>query len=147
MIIAAKHTCGMCAFGVTPCHMTIRNSSRAPLTELQQAILDFIWENGPVTSEEVREALQPKHPLKDPSVRTLLRRLEQRGYIHHRPEGKVFKYRAKVHSRSVAARVVQNMIQRFCSGSSEQFLLGLVDENVLSADEIQRLAKKIRKQR
>jgi len=127
--------------------MTSRHSSRSPLTELQQAILDYIWEKGPVTSEEVREALHPKHPLKDPSVRTLLRRLEQRGYINHRLEGKVFKYRAKVHSRSVAARVVQQIIQRFSSGSTEQFLLGLVDENVLSADEIQSLAKKIRKQR
>jgi len=123
--------------------MTKRHSSRRPLTELQQAILDFIWENGPVTSEEVREALRPKHPLKDPSVRTLLRRLEQRGYISHRVEGKVFKYRAKVHSRSVAARVVEHIIERFCSGSAEQFLLGLVDEKVVSLDEIRRLAKKV----
>jgi BlaI family penicillinase repressor len=125
--------------------MTLRNSSRRPLTELQQAILDFIWENGPVTSEDVREALHATHPLKDPSVRTLLRRLEERGYISHRIEGKVFKYRAKVHSRSVAARVVEQIIQRFCSGSAEEFLLGLVDEKVLSIDEIHRLAKKVRK--
>jgi predicted transcriptional regulator len=127
--------------------MTQRNISKRPLTDLQQAILDFIWENGPVTSEEVREAIRSKHPLKDSSVRTLLRRLEQRRYITHRVEGKVFKYRAKVHSRSVAARFVQHIIQRFCAGSAEQFLLGLVDENVLSPEEIQRLAKKIGKQK
>jgi BlaI family transcriptional regulator, penicillinase repressor len=127
--------------------MTPRNTPGRPLTELQQAILDFIWENGPVTSEEVREAIHSKHPLKDPSVRTLLRRLEERGYITHRVEGKVFKYRAKVHSRGVAARVVAQMIQRLCSGSAEQFLLGLVDERVLSADDIDRLAKKVRKEK
>src|SRR5262245_3656599 len=127
--------------------MTSRHSQKRPPTELQQAILDFIWENGPVTSEEVREGIRTRHPLKDPSMRTLLRRLEQRGYISHRVEGKVFKYRAKVHSRSVAARVVQHIIQRFCAGSAEQFLLGLVDENVLSSEEIQRLAKKIGRQK
>ena len=127
--------------------MTPRNTTGRPLTELQQRILDFIWENGPVTSETVRQALEPKHPLKDPSVRTLLRRLEQRGYISHRVEGKIFMYRAKVHSRSVAARVVEHIIQRFCSGSAEQFLLGMVDEKVLSMDEIQRLAKKVKKQK
>ena len=127
--------------------MTQRNTVRRPLTELQQAILDFIWENGPVTSEQVRQALERKHPLKDPSVRTLLRRLEARGYISHRVEGKVFKYRAKVHSRNVAAGFVAHIIQRFCSGSAEQFLLGLVDEKVLSIDEIDRLAKKVRKQK
>jgi BlaI family penicillinase repressor len=127
--------------------MTSRNTSISPLTALQQAILDFIWEHGPVSADEVRQALQPKYELKDPTVRTMLRRLEARGYIAHRTEGKVFMYRAKVHSRSLAAKVVRNIIQRFCAGSAEQFLMGLVDEKVLSKAEIQRLADKIGKQR
>ena len=127
--------------------MTSRNTSISPLTALQQAILDFIWEHGPVSADEVRQALQPKYELKDPTVRTMLRRLEARGYIAHRTEGKVFMYRAKVHSRSLAAKVVRNIIQRFCAGSAEQFLMGLVDEKVLSKAEIQRLAEKIGKQR
>jgi predicted transcriptional regulator len=127
--------------------MTSRNTSLAPLTALQQAILDFIWERGPVSADDVRQALHPKYPLKDPTVRTMLRRLEARGYIAHRTEGKVFMYRAKVHSRSVAAKVVRNIIKRFCAGSAEQFLLGLVDEKVLSMAEIQRLADKVGKQK
>ena len=116
--------------------------SARPLTELQQAILDFIWSAGSATSEQVREALMPRHPLKDPSVRTLLKRLEVRGYLSHHLEGKVFVYRAKVGQRSVAARAVRHIIDRFCSGSAEQFLVGMVDEKVLSIDEIQRLARK-----
>ena len=119
--------------------------SKRPLTDLQQAILNFIWAKGAATSEEVREGLLPKHPLKDPSVRTLLRRLEERGYLTHKAEGKVFIYRAKVQARSVAARAVRHIIERFCAGSAEQFLVGMVDENVLSMDEIRRLAKKVRK--
>jgi BlaI family transcriptional regulator, penicillinase repressor len=126
--------------------MTLRNIHKRPLTDLQQAILDFIWTKGAATSEEVREALLPKHPLKDPSVRTLLRRLEERGYISHKVEGKVFVYRARVHARSVAARAVQQIIDRFCAGSVEQFLVGMVDEKVVPMDEIRRLAQKIRKE-
>ena len=122
--------------------MTLRHMSARPLTELQQAILDFIWSAGSATSEQVREALMPRHPLKDPSVRTLLKRLEVRGYLSHHLEGKVFVYRAKVGQRSVAARAVRHIIDRFCSGSAEQFLVGMVDEKVLSIDEIQRLARK-----
>ena len=122
--------------------MTLRNIST--LTELQQAILDFVWATGSATSEQVREALLPKHPLKDSSVRTMLRRLEASGYLSHRLEGKVFVYKAAVRSRSVAARAVQHIIEKFCAGSVEQFLVGMVDEKVLSVDEIQRLAKKVR---
>jgi BlaI family penicillinase repressor len=125
--------------------VTDRNIHGRPLTELQQAILDFIWTNGPSTAEQVREAVRPRHPLKDSSVRTLLRRLESRGYVTHRIEGKVFLYRAQVQARRIAARAVRQIIDRFCSGSVEQFLVGMVDEKVLSIDEIQRLARKVRK--
>src|ERR1700746_107894 len=114
--------------------MTLRNRSVTPITSLQQAILDYVWEHGPVSADDVRQALHPKYQLKDPTVRTMLRRLEARGYITHRPEGKVFMYRAKLDSRSIAAKVVGNIIKRFCAGSAEQFLMGLVDEKVLSIE-------------
>jgi BlaI family penicillinase repressor len=127
--------------------MTQRNTKTHSLTELQQAILDFLWSAGSGTAEKVREALLPKHPLKDSSVRTLLRRLEARGYVNHRLEGKIFVYEAAMAPRSIAARAVAHIIHRFCSGSEEQFLIGMVDEKVLSIDEIRRLAKKIRSQK
>jgi BlaI family penicillinase repressor len=123
--------------------MTLRNISKGPLTDLQQAILDLIWTKGAATSEQVREGLLPKHPLKDPSVRTLLRRLEKRGYLNHKIEGKVFVYRANVRARGMAARAVRHIIDRFCEGSAEQFLTGLVDEKVLSIEEIRRIARKV----
>lgn len=123
--------------------MTHRDITKRPLTELQQAILEFIWSNGPSTAEIVRQGLRSRHPLKDSSVRTLLRRLEQRGFLRHRVDGKVFLYAATVRPRSIAARAVQRIIKRFCSGSTEQFLLGMVDENVLSEDEIRKLVEKI----
>ena len=127
--------------------MTSRNTSTRPLTDLQQAILDYLWANGPATSERIREALRQTYPLSDSSVRTLLRRLEARGLLSHKAEGKVFIYRARVLSRSLAARAVRQVIDRFCDGSVEQFLVGMVDEKVLTLEEIERLARKTRKSR
>lgn len=123
--------------------MTQRNAR--PLTDLQQAIVDFIWASGPSTSEHVREGIADRHPLKDSTVRTLLRRLEARGYLTHRVEGKMFVYSAAVKPRSVAARTVQQIIERFWSGSAEQFLAGMVDEKVLTAAQIRRLASRVKK--
>jgi BlaI family transcriptional regulator, penicillinase repressor len=125
--------------------VTDRNISRRPLTELQQAILDIIWTRESATAEEVRAALQPRFPLKDSSIRTLLRRLEARGLLTHRLSGKVFVYRAKLPARSVAARAVQHIIDRFCAGSVEQFLVGMVDEKVLPLRDIERLARKVKR--
>jgi predicted transcriptional regulator len=119
-------------------------SNRKPLTELQQAIVDFVWRAGGATAEQVREGLAPKHQLKDSTVRTLLRRLEEREYVSHRVEGKVFVYEAAAGPRSLAARSVRQIIERFWSGSAEQFLAGMVDEKVLTAAQIRRLADKIK---
>lgn len=127
--------------------MTQRNASSAALTSLQRTLLDIVSSKGPVTAEQVREQLLPAHPLKDSSVRTLLRRLEARGLVSHTVEGKVFVYRTEVPSKRVAARAVQRLIESFWSGSAEQFLTGLVDEKVLSAKDLERLAKKIRSSR
>jgi predicted transcriptional regulator len=113
------------------------------LTELQQAIVDFLWRAGPSTAEQIREALAPEYELKDSTVRTLLRRLEERHYLSHTVNGKVFVYRAMVPARSLAARSVRQLIDRFWSGSAEQFLAGMVDEKVLTPAQIRKLAAKV----
>jgi len=56
----------------------------------------------------------------------------------------VFVYRAEMAPTSVAARAVQHIIRRFHAGSIEQFLTGMVDERVVSAEELHRLARKVR---
>jgi len=127
--------------------VTESNRAGRPLTPLQQAILDHLWRRGPATAEAIREALAARHPLKDSSVRTLLRRLEARGYLRHDHEGKAFVYRAAVPARRVAAKAVREIVDRFCSGSLEQFLVGMVDERLVSPVELERLARKVRRRR
>jgi predicted transcriptional regulator len=59
-------------------------------------------------------------------------------------DGKVFLYRASVPPRSLAARSVQQIIERFWSGSAEQFLAGMVDAKVLTPAQIRKLANKVK---
>ena len=125
----------------TVCNVTMRHRQ---LTELQQAIVEWLWKAGPSTAEQIREGLAPSYDLKDSTVRTLLRRLEERDYLTHTVDGKVFVYRAAVPPRSLAARSVRQLIDRFWSGSAEQFLAGLVDEKVLTPAQIRKLATKVK---
>lgn len=124
--------------------MTGRNTSGGPLTALQRAVVDYVAARGPVSAEQVRAGISGAHPLKDSSVRTILRRLEARGLLSHTVDGKVFLYRAETSSARVAARAVKRMIDGFWNGSAERFLAGLVDEKVLTAAELERLARKVR---
>jgi BlaI family penicillinase repressor len=127
--------------------VTHRNKDTRPLTDLQQAILELVWSRESATAEQVRSALGPRFPLSDSSVRTLLRRLEARGYLTHHLDGKIFVYEAALPPERVAAGAVRQIIARFWAGSAERFLLGMIDEKVLSRVEIQKLARKIRKAR
>ena len=50
-------------------------------------------------------------------------------------------------SQQVAVSAIRQVIHRFCAGSVEQLLVGMVDENVLTAADLERLAKKVRKRK
>jgi len=105
--------------------------------------MDYIWTHGPSTSEACREALAESRPMKDSTMRTVLRRLEEKGYLTHAVEGRTFIYRAADARQNVAVRAVKGIIDRFCGGSAEQLLLGMVDNAVLDRKQLERLARRV----
>ena len=113
------------------------------LGEVEQSVMDYIWMHGPSTSEACREALAASRPMKDSTIRTVLRRLEEKGYLTHEIEGRTFVYRASYARQNVAVRAVKGIIDRFCGGSAEQLVLGMVDNAVLDRRQLERLARKI----
>jgi BlaI family transcriptional regulator, penicillinase repressor len=113
------------------------------LGELEQLVMDYIWSHGPANAEQCREALLPRHTMKDSTVRTVLRRLEQKGFLSHKVEGRTYIYRAVHARRNIAARAVGHIVDRFCGGSVEQLLVGMVENEVVDRAELQRLAQKI----
>ena len=125
--------------------MTRRNIPTPAVTDLQRAILEILWTAGPATADRIRAALLPKHQLKDSSVRTLLRRLEARALVTHDVDGQTFVYKARVQPTRMAARAVRQIIDRFWGGSVEQFLAGMVDEKVVTVDELERLTRKVKR--
>lgn len=131
--------------------MTSRKESkplvRPPLTDLENEIMQAIWSQGPLSVEAVHEALSSSRKLKESSVRTMLRRLEQKGYLSHESRNRVYIYSASEPPQSLAARAVRQIIDRFCQGSVEELVTGMVDAKVLSDKEMDQLAKLARRRR
>lgn len=113
------------------------------LGEVEQAVMDHIWSHGRVTAESCREALASSRPMKDSTMRTVLRRLEEKGYLTHEVDGRTFVYRPADARQNVAVRAVKSIIDRFCGGSAEELVLGMVDGAVLERRQLERLARKI----
>lgn len=122
--------------------------SVSDLGHLEHEVLGLVWRNGPSTADWVQKTLG--RPLKESTVRTVLKRLEEKGHLTHTVDGRVFIYRATDTRGRAVARAVKRMVDRFCNGSVEEVLTGLVDAKIIDQRELQRLADKIaetRKQR
>lgn len=105
--------------------------------------MDFLWPHGAARAEQVREALAAKRPLKDATVRTVLRRLEEKGYVTHRTEGRTYIYEGTEPAHNIAAGAVRQIIDRLCGGSVEQLLVGMVEHEVIDSRELESLARRI----
>jgi len=115
------------------------------LSALEQLVMDHLWAHGPATSEQVRLALEARHPMKDATVRTILRRLEEKGYATHREEGRAYVYSGLERAESAALRSIRQLIDRFFGGSAEALVTGLVEDEVLDPAELQALARRLEK--
>jgi|WetSurSiteA1Bulk_404760.scaffolds.fasta_scaffold02173_2 BlaI family transcriptional regulator, penicillinase repressor len=131
--------------------MTMRNETKArvrpPLTDLENEIMQIIWSRGASSVEAVHAALVPSRKLKESSVRTMLRRLEKKGYLSHESRDRAYIYSAGETPHSLAARAVRQIIDRFCRGSIQELVTGMVDAKVLSDEELGQLAQLTRKRR
>jgi BlaI family penicillinase repressor len=121
--------------------MTSNTHDPAELGELERDLLSIVWRLGTVTAEQAREELN--RPLKDSTVRTVLRRLEEKGYLAHTMEDRTFIYRPAESRQRVAGRAAKRIVDWFCEGSVEALLVGMVDSKVLDQAELQRLAARI----
>jgi BlaI family transcriptional regulator, penicillinase repressor len=113
------------------------------LGEVEQMVMDHVWAHGPCSAESCREALLATRPLKESTVRTILSRLEHKGFVSHEVKGRAYIYRAAEARQNVAVRAVKSIIDRFCGGSAEELVVGMVDHAVIDREQLERLARKI----
>jgi BlaI family transcriptional regulator, penicillinase repressor len=111
------------------------------LGDLEREILHLVWKNGASTADRVQKAVS--RPLKESTIRTVLKRLEAKGHLTHRVDQRTFIYEAADTRGRAAARAVKRIVDRFCGGSLEEVLVGLVDTRILDQRELKRLAEKI----
>ena len=113
------------------------------LGDLEHEVMQLVWAHGPVTAEIVREKLARR--LKESTVRTVLRRLEDKGYTTHTVDGRTYVYQAAEPRARVAAKAVQRIVDWFCNGSVEEVLVGMVDSAMLDQRQLRMLADQVAK--
>jgi BlaI family penicillinase repressor len=115
--------------------------ARPQLGKLEQEVLQLVLHKPGSNAEQVRAAL--RRPLRESTVRTVLSRLEQKGYLTHTVEQRTFLYQAAESRGKMAARAVQRIADWLCNGSVEDVLLGMVEAKTLDRRDLQRLLAQI----
>jgi len=113
------------------------------LGDLEREVMMLVWQHGPIIAETVRERLN--RPLKESTVRTVLRRLEEKGYVTHSIDGRTYVFQAAEPREQVAAKAVRRIVDWFCNGSMDDVLVGMVDTEMLDRRQLERLIAKIDK--
>ena len=115
------------------------------LTEREAEIMDRLWELGQASAEQIRVTL-PDEP-HDSTVRTMLRILEEKGFVTHERSGRSFVYRPVIQREMVQQKTLSNVIRRFFSGSPQDLVLRLLEEEQLSAADLQDLIQQFKQGR
>ncbi len=107
------------------------------LTDREADVMQLLWEHGPSVVNEVKEKLADD--LAYTTVLTILRTLEQKGYVRHEEEGRVHRYFAAVKEDAARKSALQHLTGKLFKGSAELLFTHLVSVKQLSPGQIQRM--------
>ncbi len=117
------------------------------LTPQELEIMKVVWSRGHATVRDVYEALLEERRIAYTTVMTMMNVLEKKGHLRKKAEGRSFLYRPTRPRRQVVGSMVRDFVQRVFGGSAAPLLAHLVDEERLTPEELDALARRIREKR
>ncbi len=110
-------------------------------TDRELDVMNVLWEHGAATVAEVRETLHDE--LAYTTVLTILRTLEEKGYVRHEEAGRAHRYAPAVERRAAEKSALGKMLRKLFQGSPELLLTQLVSDRKLTEDDLKRMRRLI----
>jgi predicted transcriptional regulator len=116
------------------------------LTELELEIMRLVWDVEEASVDDIEAALkQTERPLSQQSIRTMLAILRDKGYVKRRRVGRGYLYREAVKAEQAQKNILTDIINRLYDGSSANLVATLVNQEMLSKEELSELRQMIDK--
>lgn len=113
------------------------------LGDLQLAIMRVLWNRGEATVAEVHETLEPERGLALTTIATMLTKMEKKGVVDHRAEGRRFIFRPQVSEEQVRRSMVADLTSQLFRGDVTALVNHLLAEHEIDARELAQLRKQI----
>jgi predicted transcriptional regulator len=117
--------------------------SRHSLGDLQAAIMRVLWQQQEATASQVHRALLQERGLAPTTIATMLRKMEEKGVVRHRNNGRQFVYCPAVSEETVRRSMVSDLVERLFGGDPAALASHLVSEHEVHAAELQELRRRL----
>lgn len=117
-----------------------KSSERTPLSRSEREVMELIWDRQEAGVLEIAAALNLQRSIARNTVRTLMERMEEKGWLSHRVEGRSFIYSPTVPREESLGQRVLEMVNKACGGNPEKLMMALLEYRGLSDDEARRIA-------
>jgi len=113
------------------------------LTDAEARVMSVLWRKESATVSDVVAALKKKRPVAYSTVQTILRILEEKGYVTHEKVARAFIFRPRVDERQARRRALKHVASRLFNDSLSQLVLNVLEDGQIDAEEMSRLKKLI----
>lgn len=113
------------------------------LTDAEARVMAVLWQTQTATVGEVVSDLSRKREVSYSTVQTILRILENKGYVTHDKVARAFRYRPLVDERQARRRAMRHLVKRLFNGSPSLLVLNVLDDEEMDPEEVRRLKRMI----
>jgi BlaI family penicillinase repressor len=118
---------------------------RPAMSPAETEVLRLVWQSHEATVQQVYDALPPTRKVTYVTVATLLRRLEEKGYLKHRVRGKAFVYVPAAKKEDVIRRTIGDLVERLFGGNPVPLMQHLAQHSGITDEDIERLKELAKK--
>ncbi len=117
------------------------------ITDRQYAVLEILWQHGPLTVRQLREHLPRGRRQPYTTVLGMLQNMEKAGLVaHDGAGGNAYQYRPLIAKKQATETLLRDFVRRFFRGSVEALIAGLVDAEALSPADLKEIEEKLAEQ-
>ena len=113
--------------------------NKKQLGDLQLAIMRVLWERSEASAAEVHRALWDERGLAPTTIATMLVKMEKKGVVTHRTEGRRYLYRPTVSEAEITRSMVGQLAQRLFEGDVHALVSHLLSEHEIESGELEEL--------
>jgi len=120
-------------------------NKRPAMSPAETEILRLVWQSREATVQEIYDTLPGNRKVTYVTVATLLRRLEEKGYLRHRVRGKAFVYAPAARKEDVIRRTISDLVERLFGGNPVPLMQHMARHSGITDEDIGRLKKLAKK--